>query len=373
MVGWLRTARQPLPSEEPSQRLIDYEALKAARLPPRIWKVTVVFQIWGRAMSRSTDKHGAPMVASPVKGAWRQLHSPTFGRDARVREECYDPATSKTYNYLRLAMLVAVAALAYSIVEEYRHARVHCFLGSISGYYYAPVRPVFIGVMLTIGVALIVMKGRTPFVDGCLSLAGMMAPIVAFIPTSDDLQGVCRPAMLDAGHYEPAPTTPFIGHAINNNLHALVFAGSVAIALVLIAYVTQRLTQHPSTAEYKVGFWINVAGGLVFVTSGWILLHWGYGWVLDAHARAAVAMFAFLAAAAIANGCYGMAGSKSDKAYAVIYLVVGGAMILAGLWFLVVHARHRTGHLVLWIEATEIFLFVVFWAVQTVQRWNRTV
>lgn len=142
---------------------------------------------------------------------------------------------------------------------------------------------------------------------------------------------------------------------------------------MLIAYVTQRLT-HRSTAEYTVGFWINVAGGLVLVTSGWILLHWGYGWVLDGHARAALAMFAFLAAAAIANGCYGMAGRKSsDKAYAVIYLVVGGAMILAGLWFLVVHARHRTGHLVLWIEAIEIFLFVVFWAVQTVQRWNRTV
>jgi hypothetical protein len=270
-------------------------------------------------------------------------------------------------------MLVAVAALAYSIVEEDRRAGIHCFLGSISGYYYTPVRPVFIGVMVTIGVALIVMKGRTPFVDVSLTLAGIMAPIVAFIPTSDDLHGVCRPAMLNTGHYEAAPTTPFIGHSTNNNLHALVFAGAVAIALALIAYLLQLLT-HRSTAMYGLGFWINVALGVVLVTSGWILLHWGYGWVLDGHARAAVAMFVFLALAAIANGGYALAGNKTrDKVYAVIYFVVGGAMLAAGLWFVLVHARHRTGHLVLWIEAIEIFLFVVFWAAQTIQLWNRTI
>jgi len=76
-----------------------------------------------------------------------------------------------------------------------------------------------------------------------------------------------------------------------------------------------------STAHYTAGFWIELALGLLVAILGWVLLHWGYGWVLDGHARAAVAMFVFLAIAALAYGGYG------------------------------VHARHNTGHLVLWDRA----------------------
>jgi hypothetical protein len=309
--------------------------------------------------------------------AWHRLHRPIFDPESSTtEEENYYPGPRKTYKYLRLAMLTAVAALAYSIIDESRHTGIHCFLGSISGYYYTPVRPVFIGVMLTIGVALIVMKGSTPFVDACLSLAGMMAPVVAFIPTSDDLQGVCRPAMLAAGHYEPAPSTPFIGNAIHNNLYTLAFAGSVALLLGVVAHVREwpgRVhANDPGTGRSNattLGFWINIIVGAVTVIGAWILLQWGYGWVLDGHARAAVAMFVLLAAAAIANGCSWFGRSMT---YGVIYIVVGAVMMLFGIIFVIVHPQHRSGHLVLWLEATEIFLFVVFWSVQTFQQSSRT-
>jgi len=140
---------------------------------------------------------------------------------------------AKTYNYLRLGMLAAVAALAYSIIEEYRQPGAHCFLGSVSGYYYTPVRLIFIGVMVSIGFTLIVIKGRTALEDWFLSLAGIMAPIVAFLPTSDDTKGACRRDMLNIGHYEPASGSRFVPVSINNNLHAFVFAGTPPLSCCL--------------------------------------------------------------------------------------------------------------------------------------------
>jgi hypothetical protein len=290
----------------------------------------------------------------------------------------HDIASIKTYRYLRIGMLAAVAALVYSVVEEYLHPGVHCLLGSFSGYYYTPVHGVFISVMVAIGLALIIIKGKTAYEDAFLSLAGMMAPIVAFIPTSDDLQGVCRPQMLQVGDYQPDPGSRFIPASISNNLHALVFAGTFAIALVLIAFLIQRGRRNASTDEYTTGTWINLGIGLAVVVAAWILLRTDYHWVLEGHARAACAMFGFLAAAAGVNSWFGFRNrqKRSDTAYASIYGVVGLAMIVSGLLFIIFQSHNRSsfgGHLVLAIEGVEIFLFIVFWAVQTVERWNETV
>ena len=80
----------------------------------------------------------------------------------------HDISAIKTYRYLRIGMLVAVIALASSILEEYWKPGVSCFMGSISGYYYTPIHSVFISVMVAIGVALIVIKGKTATEDALL-------------------------------------------------------------------------------------------------------------------------------------------------------------------------------------------------------------
>lgn len=287
----------------------------------------------------------------------------------------HDLAALKTYRYLRLGMLAAAATLGYAIVEEQQHPGVGCFLGSISGYYYTPVHSVFVAVMVAIGVMLIVVKGKTLLEDASLTLAGMMAPIVAFIPTSDDVQGVCRTQMLDAGRYEPARGSPVVTASISNNLHALLFAGYVAIALVVLAYFVQRKVRK-STTEFTTGTWITVGAGFTLLVLGSIVLRWAYDWVLEGHARAACAMFLFLAVAALANSVFGFKYQQTSKTFAWIYGVVGVAMIVAGVVFVIQHARDRSslgGHLVLVVEAIEIGLFAVFWGAQTVERWNQTV
>jgi hypothetical protein len=98
-----------------------------------------------------------------------------------------DIAAIKTYRYLRISMVGAVALLGVSVVIE--RTNVDCWQTSVSAYYYTPVRSVFVGVLMAIGLCLIVIKGSTPWEDATLNAAGMLAPVVAVVPTTD--VGVC--------------------------------------------------------------------------------------------------------------------------------------------------------------------------------------
>jgi hypothetical protein len=305
-----------------------------------------------------------------------------------------------TYNYLRLGMVVAVFALAYSIIQEYREPGVNCALGSISGYWYTPVRPIFVGVMVAIGFALLVIKGRTAIEDMLLSLAGIMAPVVAFIPTDDPLTvkepefpPVCEMAMADAKHYQAAVEDGFVPASINNNLHTFLYAGYTAIAIVAIALVIRRCcSKRPSTADVTTeepevthGEWINLVLGLALAITGTILLWTNYEFVEGSHGLAAGVMFGLLGLAAISNWVLGIRRSRTceneedrkiEKRYACTYGFVGGLMLFPGALFIVYQEIFDWSflgpHAVLYIEALEIVLFVIFWVTQTAERWNQT-
>ena len=86
----------------------------------------------------------------------------------------------KTYRYLRIGLIGAAVMLAAAVVIERWH--VDCWQGSISAYYYTPVRAVFVGALVAVGLSLIVIKGEG-HEDVYLNIAGMLAPVVAFVPT----------------------------------------------------------------------------------------------------------------------------------------------------------------------------------------------
>ena len=96
------------------------------------------------------------------------------------RVKTYDAI--KTYRYLRVGMIGAVVLLAASISIEI--VKAGCAQTSISAYYYTPARAIFVGAMFVVGVSLIVYKGRTPWEDNWLNVAGMLAPVVAVVPMS---------------------------------------------------------------------------------------------------------------------------------------------------------------------------------------------
>ena len=79
-----------------------------------------------------------------------------------------------------------------------------------------------------------------------------------------------------------------------------------------------------------------------------------------------MAMFIFLAGAAVANGW----DSKRNggRWYPRLYFAIAGLMALTGLLFL----KDGWDHKVLWIEVLEITWFVTLWIVQSRELWDDT-
>ena len=132
------------------------------------------------------------------------------------------PFAIKSYRYLRLSVVVVVAALMASVLLEVIHAG--CWQESISAYYYTPTHAIFVGGLVAIGVALIAVKGSTDLEDALLNVAGVLAPIVAFVPTSP-------PHRAD----DACQATGFVGDnakaLIDNNLLSFAIGGVLAIIL----------------------------------------------------------------------------------------------------------------------------------------------
>ena len=148
-----------------------------------------------------------------------------------------DPALAavKTYNYLRIALAALVLLLYTSVVLEWWAAG-RCLQSSISAYYYTPVHAVFIGVLVTMGVCLVALKGNTDGEDVLMNLAGLLAPGVAFIPTPGAEQ--CSSAPL---------ITPDIPAAVANNMPALFVTGLVAGVFAVV--IARREGGMPASAR----------------------------------------------------------------------------------------------------------------------------
>ncbi len=197
-----------------------------------------------------------------------------------------DAAAIKTYRYVRIGMVGAVLLLAVSVLLE--RAKLSCWQTPISAYYYTPVRAIFVGGLLAIGLALIVVKGRTELEDVCLNIAGMFAPIVAVVPTT----GVGQCWSTEPG---PSPTTAsglfadWVVANVDNNLRSLLIAGIFGlVAGALIATVKERTP----TAVFTVGalsLRVGLASALVFLGGAWMLLEFvGDGFTRRAHGAAAI-------------------------------------------------------------------------------------
>jgi hypothetical protein len=261
------------------------------------------------------------------------------------------PYAVKTYRYLRLSIVVVVLSLFASVLIERVH--VGCWQGSISAYYYTPVHAVFVGALVAIGVSLVAIKGSTDVEDVLLNVAGVLAPIVAFVPTSAP-SGSC-------------PSTAFIGGDtkayVDNNVLAYAIGGSVAIAVAyLIARVMGKATIRTVDSPSVIGLVIAVA-----------LLAAGLTWYaafresfLDhAHAASAGAMFFIVAVVMVINARSARPGYRALYAVTVAAMVlsavaVGIGKLVDGEW------RHQT----LWIETLELLPFAVYWAAQTFEHWD---
>jgi hypothetical protein len=250
-----------------------------------------------------------------------------------------------TYRYVRFGLLALLLTLAVSVGAETARGG---WQTSLSGYYYTAAGPVFIAVLGAIGVCLIALRGFTDAEDVCLNLAGISAPMVAFVPT---------PAV---GHRPDVP-------AIVNN--ALSFLVVLAIGYVVVLVVGLRRRAGRATP------WPTRWGlaGLVATAAAWIV---GVVWILldrtsfAAHAHALAAVFTFLpfGGVVVLNTDWGVralareAAASRTRFDAAYWAIVAGMVAVTAVFALL----HTWAYAVLGVEVGLLALFAVFWVLQTI-------
>jgi hypothetical protein len=267
--------------------------------------------------------------------------------------ELLEPFAVKSYRYLRLSIVVVVLSLLASVLIE--HSHVNCWQESISAYFYTPVQAVFVSALVVIGVSLIAIKGSTAVEDVLLNLAGVLAPIVAFVPTSPPSR-MCSSVDVVVSDAEPY---------IDNNVLALAIGGAAAL---LVTYVVAKVMRKPTNPAFDKPSWIGVAIGIAILVVGLI---WYLGFrqsFLDrAHGGAAVGMFFVVGVVITLNARHRKRNGNSWWLYALI----AGSMALSVVAVVVGKLIDRDWrHQILWLEILELSAFAVYWVAQTFEHWE---
>lgn len=261
----------------------------------------------------------------------------------------------RSYRYLRLSIVVVVAALLGSVLLE--RSRVDCWQESISAYHHTPVQAVLVSALLVIGVSLVAIEGSTEWEEVLLDMAGVLAPVVAFVPTSVPERS-CASASFEVD--DAATAAAFV----ENNVVSLVIG--VAVAAVIAAAVSRRRRR----AGGAVTFDPPAVVGMVLtgvVLGGGLLWYLGFraSFLIRAHGAAAIAMFVLLFLVIVINAY--SAAPRYRRAYALtattmalgaVGTVAGQALV--GTW------RHQ----ILWLEVLQLVPLAVFWAMQTAEHWH---
>lgn len=267
----------------------------------------------------------------------------------------------KTYRYLRIGIIGAVVLLAVAIAIE--RDKVDCFQTSISAYYYTPVRAIFVGFMIALGLALIVYKGRTTAEDASLNIAGMLAPVVAVAPTTD--VGRCwsvAPSPLPV--QEDGSLANWVVTNIDNNFYALLIAGLIGLGIALVIALVDR-----DGPLRELGVRLSLGVTFVLLLFGWWLIENWDDFYSRAHGWSAVLLIVLLGVAIIAHAIHHR--REGDRGLVWVYLAIPALMALGGL--IISLTRVFDEHTVFALEAYEIGLFAVYWIVQTKEHWDEKV
>ena len=264
----------------------------------------------------------------------------------------------RTYRYLRLAIVIVLVALGCSVVIERLHAA--CWEESISAYYYTPVHSIFVGALVALGVCLIAIRGNIDAEDILMNVAGVLAPIVAFVPTS-------QPSRLCTTHpYAPSDTLPFV----NNNLVALSLAlGAAVILAAVIIGATAPGSNSGSGKSIQVNahaiFGLGLSALLLIIGVVWYVA-FRSNFLDHAHGGGAAALFAIIGVVILINGI-----STPHRTYGWIYIAIAVAMaVTVVVVFVIGRLNPDWRHQILWLEIVELALLLVYWGLQTGELWK---
>lgn len=254
-------------------------------------------------------------------------------------------------------MVALVIGLAAAVLFEWSAEHHHCFQGSISAYYYTPVRPYFVSALVAIGVCLICLRGNTDPEDVLLNVAGVAAAVVGLVPTPH--VGTCMSTPVGQHDHDA------IAGNVANNVFALLIAGAVGLLVFAIVVGWRSVHGRARPARTTVLAFASAVIAEVAVT---FVFYTARGfWLAHAHAVAALTMFGCifvvvsLNAAAHWNGRHWLRNT---------YVAIASGMALALLVVGVVALATTWQHATLVIEGVFISLFALFWSVQTHELWS---
>ncbi len=252
-----------------------------------------------------------------------------------------------TWRYLRLAMVGVLVGLGASVLIEHLKVGSGCFQTSISAYYYTPVRGVFVGALVSLGVCMICLRGSTDLEDLLLNLAGMLAFVVAFVPTPK---------------YKPSCTSAhaLIEHVtanVANNIVALLIVSGIALLIVNAILVSREATRIARVGG-AVGAFLWGITLVTFLAARGAFLH-------NAHNVAASALFLCIVSAAVDNAL-----DTERKAMHVLYVSLASAMVVAMAVILLVGLLARWHYWTILLEVVVLALFATFWVAQTADLWG---
>jgi hypothetical protein len=278
-----------------------------------------------------------------------------------------------SYRYLRLAMVILVAVLAASILFE--RLRATCLQGSISAYYYTPTHSIFVGAMVTIGIALVALKGRDAVEDLFFNLAGVLAFVVALVPTSQPEKLCSR----ESGRLEIDTSA-----MVSNNVPALLVGTALAL---LVAYGVARKQGKATGIVIPKTTLVGMTLSALLLVVGviWYFV-WHDNFIRRAHGGTAIAMFVAIWFAVLVN---------SGWPRPVLRAIYRGLGVGVGVGDLPKHPPKRHlryqpwyrgisifmvaavavvlvagDHKVFWLEVLEIAAFALFWILQTLESWE---
>jgi hypothetical protein len=285
----------------------------------------------------------------------------------------------KSYRYLRTAMVALLLGLGAAVV--YHSLQAGAVLASVSAYYYTPAQAIFVGALIGLGACMIALKGTNEVEDAFLNLGGMFAAVVAVVPTSRGADyrtavRACEQADSPALQDLDCPTVRTLAEAtranVENSTVALLFMGALALlAMVLFFALKDR-----RTPGAKFPWWAFVASLVVygFVAGAFALSR---AWFIDnAHYIAAVGLLVCIVVVAVANAL------RRDPERQETLNAVPGALVRSRdryAWFARIMLGAAAVGIVLWLlDWISVFLleivvaafFVVFWMMQTIERWG---
>ncbi|MGV8907514.1 MAG: hypothetical protein ACOH1Y_00885 [Propionicimonas sp.] len=286
-------------------------------------------------------------------------------------------AELETYRTLRLGMAAGGVLLGLALVTYIALAHVPVPT-SVSATYYSPIQNIFVGSLVSVGLALVAVKARAGWENNLLDAAGVLIPVVALVPTPIH-DASCVPAGADC---VPSGLTLGVG---------LTVTAYWALGLIALAYLWIRRWRAGGTTNAWGG---QTRAGLGSLSVLWLLLTAAFFgarplFLQFAHYTSAISFFVILVVVVWINARH---SSTDDPivdqpsswyrrwyfaiAVAMVVFVVAGvaAFVITGSQNAVITAVPSTPFpVIFWVEVSLLSLFIIYWALQTIELWNHTV